>query len=165
MQCQIFKVEHQNPAKLFQPIPIPELKWETIIMDFITRIPKTSREHDSIMVVVKKLTKSSHFIPINSIYKSSNIEDIFRKEIFRLHKIPRIVAPDRESKFIGNFQKGFFEDLGTQISFKPTCHLETDRTNVIIKDILRIYVMDMPKKWENAYIWLKLHTITSISHL
>ena len=66
MKCQHVKVEHQHPASLFQPFPIPEWKWEVISMDFITGFLMTWRQHDSIMVVVDKLTKATHFIHVKS---------------------------------------------------------------------------------------------------
>jgi hypothetical protein len=61
--------KHQHPARLLQPIQILEWKWEVISMDFITGLPKTVRQHDAIMVVVDKLSKVTHFIPIKSTYK------------------------------------------------------------------------------------------------
>jgi hypothetical protein len=63
LECQKVKVEHRHPVGLLQPLPIPEWKWEVVTMDFITKLPRTSKQHDSIMVVVDKLTKASHFIP------------------------------------------------------------------------------------------------------
>ena len=62
MKFQQVKVEHQHPAGLLQPFPVPEWKWEVISMDFITGLPMTWRQQDSIMVVVDKLTKEAHFI-------------------------------------------------------------------------------------------------------
>jgi hypothetical protein len=64
LECQQVKVEHKHPAGLLQPLQIPEWKWETISMDFITGLPKTIKQHDAIMVVVDKLSKETHFIPI-----------------------------------------------------------------------------------------------------
>ena len=60
MKCQQVEVEHQHPVGLFQPLPVPEWKWEVISMDFITVLPMNWRQHDSIMVVVEKLTKAAH---------------------------------------------------------------------------------------------------------
>jgi hypothetical protein len=60
--CQQVKAEHQHPAGLLQPLPVPEWKWETISLDFITGLPKTQKQNDSIMVVIDKLSKSAHFI-------------------------------------------------------------------------------------------------------
>jgi hypothetical protein len=64
MEFQKVKVEHRHLVGLLQPFPIPKLKWEVITIDFITKLPRTTRHHDSIMVVVDKLTKAAHFIPV-----------------------------------------------------------------------------------------------------
>ena len=65
MKCQHVKVEHQHPIGLLQPLPILEWKWEVISMDFITGLPMNMKQHDSIMVVVDKLTKPSHFMLVS----------------------------------------------------------------------------------------------------
>ena len=75
------KVEHQHPIVLLQPLPIPEWKWEVIYLDFITGFPLTHKHHDSIMVVVDKLSKYAHFIPVKSTYKAINVAEIFLKEV------------------------------------------------------------------------------------
>jgi hypothetical protein len=64
LEFQKVKAEHRHPAGLLQPLPIPEWKWEVLTMDFITKLPRTNKHHDSIMVVVEKLTKAAHFIPV-----------------------------------------------------------------------------------------------------
>jgi hypothetical protein len=69
MECQKVKVEHWHLAGLLQPLPIPEWKWEVVTMDFITGLPRTSKQHDSIMVVVDKLTKDAHFIPLKTTWQ------------------------------------------------------------------------------------------------
>jgi hypothetical protein len=74
-------------------------------MDFITGLPKIQRQIDSIMVVIDKLSKSTHFIHVKSTYKSINIAEIFMKDIFRLHGIPKMVISDRDAKFTSNFWK------------------------------------------------------------
>ena len=76
MECQRVKAEHRHPVGLLQFLPIPEWKWEVVTMDFITGFPRTSKQHDSIMVVVDKLTKSTHFIPLNTTHKETNVVDI-----------------------------------------------------------------------------------------
>ena len=77
-------------------------------MDFITGLPMTVRQHDSIMIVVDKLTKASHFIPVKSTYKVDSIENIFMKEIFIFHGFPKAIISDRDTKFTSNFWKGLF---------------------------------------------------------
>ena len=121
-ECQQVKVEHQNPARLLQPIPIPEWKWEVISLDFITGLTRKKKQNDSIMVVVDRLSMSAHFIPIQSTNKMVQIADIFMKEIFRLHGIPKTVISDRDVKFTSAFWKTLFSGLGTQIHFSTAYH-------------------------------------------
>ena len=122
-------------------------------MDFITGLPKNFRQHDSIMVVVEKLSKSYHFIPVKYTYKAVNIADIFMKEIFRLDGVPKVIVLDRDVKFIGNFWKSLFKGLATQLNFSTAYHPQTDgkteRVNQVLEDMLRMYVMDKPSKWED----------------
>jgi hypothetical protein len=126
LDCQQVKVEHQHLTGLLQPLPIPEWKWEIISMDFITGFPKTQRQNDSIMVVIDKLSKSAHFIPVKSTYKVINIAEIFMKEIFRLHGIPKMVISDRDVKFTSNFWKELFAGLGTNLNFNTSYHPQMD---------------------------------------
>jgi hypothetical protein len=81
LECQKFKVENRHPVGLIQPLPIPEWKWEVVKVDFITKFPRTTKKHDSIMVVVDKLTKVAHFILVNLTHKKTNIVDIYMREI------------------------------------------------------------------------------------
>jgi hypothetical protein len=81
MECQRVKVEHRHPAGLLQPLPIPKCKWEVVTMDFITKFPRTSKHHDSIMAIVDKLTKAPHFIPLKNTQKATNVVDIYMREV------------------------------------------------------------------------------------
>jgi hypothetical protein len=109
------------------------------------------------MVVIDKLNKSAHFIPIKSTFKAINIAEIFMKEIFRLHGIPKMVILDRDVKLTSSFWKELFAGLNTNMNFSTSYHPQMDgkieRTNQIIEDMLRMYVRKKPKKWED-YIHL-----------
>jgi hypothetical protein len=157
LECQKVKTEHRHPAGLLQPFPIPEWKWEVVTVDFITKLPRTVKQHDSIMVVVDKLTKETHFIPVKTTHKETNIAEIYMKEVVRLHGVPKEIVSDRDPKFTSNFWKGLFKGFGTNLNLSTTYHPESDgkteRTNRIIEDMLRMYVMDQPSKWED-YIHL-----------
>jgi hypothetical protein len=72
-------------------------------MDFITELPKTGKLHDSIMVVVDKLTKAAHFIPLKTTHKVADVADIFMKEVAQLHGIPKTIVSDKDPKFTSNF--------------------------------------------------------------
>jgi len=136
-----------------QPFPVPEWKWEIISMDFIIGLSMTWRQHDSIMVVVDKLTKVAHFIPVKYMHKTNDIGNIFMKEIFKLHGFPKAIVSDRDVKFTSNFWKGLFADLGTKLNFSTAYHPQidgqTERVNQVLEDMLRMYVMDKPTKWED----------------
>ena len=122
-------------------------------MDFIIGLPKSKKKNDSIFVVVDKLSKAAHFIPMKSTYKAVHIADIFLKEIFRLHGIPKAIIQDRDTKFTGNFWRSLFSGLETQLNFSTAYHLQTygqtKRVNHIVEDMLRMYVMNNPTKWED----------------
>jgi hypothetical protein len=151
--CQQVKTEHQHPTSLLQPLPVPEWKWETISLDFITGLPKNQKHNDSIMVVINKLSKSAHFIPIKSTFKAINIAEIFMKEIFRLHGTPKIVISDRDVKFKSAFWKELFGGINTKLNFSmiyhPQTYGQTERTNQIIEDMLCMYIRTKPSKWED----------------
>jgi hypothetical protein len=116
------KVEHRHPTGLLQPLSIPEKKWEVMTMDFITGLPRMNKKHDSIMVVVDKLTKASHFVPMKTTHTTTNIAEIFMKEIVRLHGIPRKIVSDKDTKFTSNFRRGLFKGFGTNLNFSTTYH-------------------------------------------
>jgi hypothetical protein len=103
LECQQVKVGHWNPVGLLQTLPILEWKWETISMDFITRLPISTKQNDAIMVVVDKLRKSTHFIPIKLTSKAIDITSIFMKEVFRLHGMPKEIVSEKDTKFTSNF--------------------------------------------------------------
>ena len=122
-------------------------------MDFITGLPKRKKKNDSIFVVVDKLSKATHFIPVNSTYKAMHIVDIFLKDIFTLLGIPKEIILDRDKKFTRKFWRSLFSDLETQLNFSTSYHLQTDgkteQVNQIVENMLRMYVMNNPTKWED----------------
>eukprot|EP00253_Pinus_taeda_P020616 PITA_20616 len=152
LECQQIKAEHQHPAGLLQPLLIPEWKWEIISMDFITGLPKTKKGNDSIMVIVDKLSKAAHFIPVQSTYKAPQIAHVFMQNVFKLHGLPKVIISDRDVKFTSAFWRTLFADLGTQLNFSTAYHPQTDgqteRVNQVVEDMLRAFVMQQPTLWE-----------------
>lgn len=121
-------------------------------MDFVGGLPMTSQRHDCIMVVVDKLTKSAHFIPVKTTFEASTIDQIFLKEIIRLHGVPRKIISDRDARFNSRFWKSLLQSMGTQLNFSTAYHPETDgqteRVNQVLEDMRRMYVMDQQNQWE-----------------
>ena len=73
IKCQNVKVVHKRPTRFFHPFPILKFRWDVVTIDFNNKFPKTKKQHDYIMVVVDKLTKVAHFVPIKSTHKEQNI--------------------------------------------------------------------------------------------
>ena len=86
--CQRVKVEHQVPLGLLQPIRILEWKWDRVTMDFMVGLALTRRKHDLVWVVMDRLTKSAHFLPVRIDYSLDKLTELYIKEIVRLHGIP-----------------------------------------------------------------------------
>nr|GEV75674.1 retrotransposable element Tf2 [Tanacetum cinerariifolium] len=103
--CQQVKIEHQRASGLLQQLDIPVWKWHEISMDFVTGLPQTQRRHDAIWVVVDRLTKSSHFLPIRKDYSVSRLAEIFQQEIVRLHGTLSAIVSDRDPHFAYRFWK------------------------------------------------------------
>ena len=91
-------------------------------MDFIMGLPKSKKQNDSIFIGVYKLSKVAHFILVKSTYKEVHIADIFLKEIFRLHWIPKEIIFDRDTKFTINVWRSLFSRLETQLNFSTSYH-------------------------------------------
>ncbi|GJT59482.1 putative reverse transcriptase domain-containing protein [Tanacetum coccineum] len=99
LTCAKVKAECQKPSGLLVQPVIPVWKWENITMDFVTKFPKTSTGQDTIWVIVDRLTKSTHFLPIK---KTDSIEKLMRqylKEVVSRHGVPISIISDRDSKF------------------------------------------------------------------
>ena len=120
-------------------------------MDFITGLPKTTGNFDSIFVVVDKLTKVAHIIPVKTIATAVDIAHIFVKEIVKLHGIPAIIVSNWDAKFTSRFWQAMFQFLGTQLnlssSYHPQIDGQTKRVNQVIEDMLRSYCNQQPNLW------------------
>ncbi|GJX32390.1 reverse transcriptase domain-containing protein [Tanacetum coccineum] len=99
LTCAKVKAEHQRPSGLLVQPDIPEWKWEKITMDFITKLPKTAAGFDSIWVIVDRLTKSAHFLPMRETDSTEKLTRLYMKEIVARHGIPVSIISDRDSHF------------------------------------------------------------------
>jgi hypothetical protein len=93
--CQWVKIERQKPSGLLQPLPIPEMKWEDISMDFINGLPRTPKGNDSIWVIVDRLTKVAHFIPVHTTYGGDKLARLDIDNILKLHGFSKSIISDR----------------------------------------------------------------------
>ena len=103
LTCQQVKAEHQVPTGLLNPLPITKWKWDNITMDFVSGFPLTKQKHDSVWVIVDKLTKSAHFIPVGMDYSMDRLAELYVKEIVRLHGVQLSIVSDRDPRFTSRF--------------------------------------------------------------
>ena len=150
--CQQVKAEHLRPGGEFQGLPIPEWKWDRITMDFVDGLPRTSRGFDSIWVIVDRLTKSAHFLPVQSSFSAERLDRIYIREVVRLHGVPVSIILDRGSQFTSSFWRTFQDELGTRVDLSTAFHPQTDglseRTIQVLEDMLRACVLEFGGQWD-----------------
>ncbi|GKC70029.1 putative reverse transcriptase domain-containing protein [Tanacetum coccineum] len=152
LTCSRVKVECQKPSGLLIQLEIPTWKWERITMDFVTKLPRTSSGHDTIWVIIDRLTKSAHFIPTRETASMETLTRLYIKEIVSRHRVPISIISDRDSHFTSRFWQSMQSALGTQLDMSMTYHPKTDgqseRTIQTLEDMLRACVIDFGKGWE-----------------
>ncbi|XP_052727736.1 uncharacterized protein LOC128195006 [Vigna angularis] len=130
LTCQRAKTEHQRPGGLLQQLEIPEWKWDSVSMDFVTHLPRTVKNHDSIWVIVDRLTKSAHFLPVNLKMSMTNLAKLYIREIVR--------------------------ELGSKLQMSSAYHPQTDdqseRTIQTHEDLLRTCVLDHLGAWDEVLL-------------
>jgi hypothetical protein len=95
--CQKVKADYMKPGGLLQPLSIPDWKWDNISMDFIVGLPMTAHKFDLIWVVMDRLSKSTHFIPVNTNYKVQKYVEIYIARVLCLHRVPKTIISNRGS--------------------------------------------------------------------
>jgi len=105
-----------------QPLPIPVWKWEDISMDFIVGLPRTTKGYNSIWVIVDRVTKSAHFIPMKVSYTARKYAEIYFDRIVTLHEVPLTIISNRGSVFVSHFWEQLQECLGTSLLRSSAYH-------------------------------------------
>jgi hypothetical protein len=123
-------------------------------MDFIVGLPLTSKNHDSIWVIVDRLTKTAHFIAVHTTYTVKNYADIYLDRIVRLHGVPKTIVSDRGTQFVARFWEQLHETLGTKLirssAYHPQTDGQTERVNQIVEDMLRACIIHFDKSWDKS---------------
>jgi hypothetical protein len=149
--CQQVKAEHQRPAGPLQPLNVPEWKWDQIAMDFVVGLPKTLNGYDAICIVIDRLKKSAHFIPIKVTDLVPKLAELYIREIVRLHGIPASIISNCDARFTSRFWQCLQDAMATKLTLSTAYHPQTDgqseRTIQILEDMLRLCVLDFKGKW------------------
>ena len=121
-------------------------------MDFMTGLPHTTGGFDSIWVIVDRLTKSAHFLPVKKTYSTDRLARLYVSRIVCLHGVPVSIVSDRRATFTSVFWQELHKALGTRLDFSTAFHPQTDgqseRTIQTLEDMLRMCVMDFGGQWD-----------------
>jgi hypothetical protein len=151
--CQRIRSSNQKPGGLLQPLRIPERPWQSVSMDFITKLPRTKRGHDAILVVVDRLTKMTHFVPCRTDIDAVETARLFIDNIFKLHGLPEDIISDRESRFLNNFWSYMCGKLEVKqrpsSAYHPQTDGQTERMNRVLEDTLRHFVGPRQDDWDD----------------
>nr|GEV99856.1 reverse transcriptase domain-containing protein [Tanacetum cinerariifolium] len=139
LTCLKVKVEHQKPSGLLVQPKVPQWKWDNIIMDFVTKLPRTPSGYDTIWVIVDRLTKSAHFLPMRENDPMDKLAKIYFKKVVTRHGIPFLIICDHNPRFTLSFWRSFHKAMCTHLDMSTTYHSQTDgqmeRTIQTLEDI------------------------------
>jgi hypothetical protein len=149
--CCRVKVVHMK-ARLLQPLSILGWKWEEISMYFIIGLSPTVKNHNSLWVIVDRLTKSAHFIPVRADYHPTDYAELYFNQIVRLHGVPCTIVSNQGLQFTAHFWEHLHHLLGTKLvrssAYHPQTSGQTKRVNQILEDMLQACVISSKGSWE-----------------
>ena len=136
-------------------------------MDFVFKLPPTTQRHDDIWVVVDRLTKSAHFLPIREKFSPHKLTELFMNNIVSLHGVPVSIISDRDPRFTSRFWKRLMKELGVRLNLSTAFHPQTDgqseRTIQTLEDMLRSCVLQFKGHW-NEHLPLAEFTYNNNYH-
>lgn len=154
--CQQAKVEHVRLPGLLQPLPVPDRAWKVVSLDFIEGLPK-SQGYDTILVVIDKFSKYSHFLPLAHPFSALSVAHLYFNNVYKLHGLPEALLSDRDRIFTSTLWKELFKLTDTQLlmssSYHPQTDGQTERLNQCLEAFLRCSVHSCPKQWHK---WIPL---------
>nr|GFA46544.1 reverse transcriptase domain-containing protein [Tanacetum cinerariifolium] len=160
------QAKHQKPSGLLVQPEIPQWKWDNITMDFVTKLPRTSSGYDTIWVIVDRLTKSAHFLPMREDDSMDKLTKLYLKEVVTRLEIPVSINFDRDPRFASNFWRAFQKALGTRLdmstAYHPGTNGQSERTIQIIEDMLRACMIDFGNGRKDTYHWSNSRITTVI---
>jgi transposase InsO family protein len=123
-------------------------------MDFIVGLPNTSRHHDLVWVIVDRLMKVAHFLPVHTIDKAQKYAELYMGRIVCLHGLPRTIISDRGAQLVARFWEQLQESLGTKLIrssvYHPQIDGQTERVNQTLEDMLRACAIEYGKNWDTC---------------
>ncbi|GJU58398.1 putative reverse transcriptase domain-containing protein [Tanacetum coccineum] len=143
---------YQDLKKLYWWPNMKQWKWENITMDFVTKLPNMATGQDTIWVIVYRLTKSSHFLPMREDKSLEKLTRHYLKEVVLRHGVLVSIISDHDGRFASHFWRSLHKALGTRLDMSTTYHPQTDgqseRTIQTLEDMLCACVLDFGKGWD-----------------
>jgi len=152
--CQKAKIEYQRVGGTLEPLEIPQWKWDNIVMDFVTHLPKSTRGYDAMWVIIDRLTKCAHFLPINQKLSMDKLAELYVREVVRLHGVSASIVSNQHLRFTSRFWQSLQAALGMQLRMSSAYHSQADgqseRTIPSLEDLLRACVLDHLGSWSEV---------------
>lgn len=148
--CARSKAPRHAPFGLLQRMPIPSRNWQSISMDFITKLPVSSG-FDSILVIVDRLSRGTHLEPCQESMTAKQVGHLYLKTVYRHHGLPDTIVSDRDTKFVAHFWRELHKLFNTKLSMSSAFHPQTDgmpeNKNQVIEAYLRSFVSYHQDDW------------------
>jgi hypothetical protein len=150
--CNQIKVQHWRPIGRLHPSETLEAPWDMISIDFIVELPE-SHGYNAIMCVVDSLIKHTHFIPMHTTINAEGTALLFLKEVWKHHRMPRVVVSDRDSQFVAGFTQNLYRLLGIKLAMSTAYHPQTDsqmeHVNQVLEGYLRTFTSQQQDDWDD----------------
>jgi hypothetical protein len=164
--CNRSKNFPRKPVGPLQPNAVPNRPWEIVSTDFITHLP-LSNGYDTICVVVDRKEKEAHFIPTVSTIDAAGTSDLWLKNVWRYHGLPKQIISDRGPQFASQFMKDMLSKLGVKASLSTAYHPQTDgqteRVNQELEQYLRMFTNYRQDNWSD-YLYLAEFAYNNHAH-
>ena len=159
--CQMEKSDHRLSKGKLQSTQIPETKWSEISIDFMTDLPKSSRNHDSILAVVDKVTRMVHMAPCSKGINAIDTARLLWNIVVKLHGVPRVIYNDRGSQLTAESWRELWRLTGTKLAYNTAYHPQTqvvERMNSVIEQCMRCIIHESGNinEWENILSTVEL---------
>jgi len=151
--CLRTKPIRQAPVGKLHPLQIPDLRWDTLSVDFVVELPLSSR-HDAVMTVVDSVSKRAHFIPTHITVTAEGAARLFLHQVWKLHSLPKCVVSDHEPQFVARFTRELYRLLGIKLASSTVWHSQTDGQTEHVNQELDQYLWLFVNERQDYHKWL-----------
>jgi len=132
------------------PLQIPDLRWDTLSVDFVVELLLSSG-HDAVMTVVDSVSKRAHFIPTHTTVTAEGAAWLFLHQVWKLHGLPKYVVSDRGPQFVARFTRELYRLLGIKLAsstaWHPQTNGQTEHVNQELDQYLQLFVNEQQDDW------------------